>query len=229
MGVPVNVGKPLVAYREAITKVAQAKGSFIRQTATQRQYAVVTLRVEPFEPQEDGRTFEFVDALPTGAIKQSHVAAVERGVHDAMQMGVLAGYELLNVRATLVDAQEQDADSTELAFETAARIAFEDALKDAGPVMLEPMMKLEVSVPDEHFGSVSGDLSMRRGLIQDTEVQSRYRVIHAMVPLAEVFQYATKLRTLTQGRASYAMQPSSYEPMPPALERELLRRYGYTE
>ncbi|MBN2563864.1 MAG: elongation factor G [Phycisphaerae bacterium] len=227
--VPVNVGKPLVAYRETITRTAEAEASFIRQTATQRQYAVVRLRVEPLEQAEGGKSFEFVDATEAGAIRRLYVEAVERGIRDSLQVGVLGGYELLNVRARLLDGKEHERDSSELAFENAARLAFEEALKKAGPVMLEPVMRLEVSVPDEYFGAVSGDLSMRRGVIQDTEIRGQHRVIQAHAPLAEMFQYATKLRTLTQGRASWSMEPFSYEPMPPALQRDLLRRHGYIE
>lgn len=228
-GVPVNVGKPLVAYREAITHAAEAEGRFIRQTGGRGQYAVVKLRVEPLPFEKGKEQFEFISAVKGGAVRPEFVAAVERGVRDALPMGVLAGYEILNVRATLLDGQEHDVDSSELAFENAGRIAFEEAVKAAGPVMLEPVMKLQVSVPDDYFGVVSGDLSARRGIIADTESRGQYRVIHAMVPLAEMFQYATKLRTLTQGRSSWSMEPKAYEPMPPGLQQELLRRHGYID
>ncbi len=227
--VPVNVGKPLVAYRETITQPAEAEGSFIRQTATQSQYAVVKLRLEPLPRLENSRPFEFADLTGGTAIRRAYVDAVERGVRDAMQVGVLGGYEMLNIRALLIDGKEHPSDSSEVAFESAARLAFEEAVKKAGPTLLEPVMKLEVSVPNEYFGAVSGDLGMRRGLIQDTEMREDYRVIFATVPLAEMSQYATKLRTLTQGRASWSMEPLAYEPMPPALQRELLRRHGYLE
>jgi elongation factor G len=129
----------------------------------------------------------------------------------------------------LLGGQEHERDSSEVAFETAAKIALEEALKQAGPVMLEPVMKLEVSVPDAYFGAVSGDLGARRGLIQDTELRSPYRIIHARVPLAEMFEYATALRTLTQGRANHSLEPFSYQQMPAGLQKELLRRHGYIE
>ncbi len=225
--VPVSVGKPLVAYRETVTQVAEAEGSFIRQTATSSQYAVVALRVEPFQPALGAEPLEFLVGSGATVLKREFVAAVERGVHDAMQVGPLAGYPMLNIRATLVGGQQQEAVSNELAFETAARIAFEEAVKKAKPVMLEPIMKLEVIVPDEYFGVVSGDLSARRGLIDDTEMREDARVILARVPLAEMFEYATKLRTLTQGRSNWSMEPLSYAHMPAALEKELLRRYGH--
>lgn len=227
--VPVNVGQPLVAYRETITRPAEAEGSFIRQTATQSQYAVVRLRLEPLPRVEGGRAFEFADLTGGSAIRRPYVDAVERGVRDAMQVGVLGGYEMLNIRALMLDGKEHPSDSSEVAFESAARLAFEEAVKRAEPTLLEPVMKLEVSVPNDYFGVVSGDLGMRRGLIQDTEMREEYRVIFATVPLAEMTQYATKLRTLTQGRASWSMEPLAYEPMPPGLQRELLRRHGYLE
>ena len=227
--VPVNVGKPLVAYRETVTRRGEGEASFIRQTANQGQYAVVMLRVEPFKPEPSAPTFDFVDATATGTIRPEFVAAVEVGAHDCLQVGSLAGYEMLNIRATLLGGKEHDQDSSELAFENAARLAFEQAVKNAGPVIMEPIMKLEVTVPDDYFGVVSGDLSARRGIIEDTELRHQHRVIHAHVPLAEMFQYATKLRTLTQGRSSWSMEPASYEPMPPSQQTELLRRYGYVE
>src|SRR5262249_20207131 len=150
-------------------------------------------------------------------------------VREARNVGPLAGYEMLNIRATLLGGQEHQVDSSDLAFESAARLAFDEAVKKAGPVLLEPIMKLEVSAPEDYFGPVSGELSARRGTIQDTELRGNYRVIHAHVPLAEMFQYATKLRTLTQGRSSWSMEPLAYEPMPPALQDQLLRRYGYID
>ncbi len=229
LGVAVNVGRPLVAYRETITRAGQAEGRFIRQTGTQGQYAVVKLQVEPIQSGTDRQGFEFVDATSSGQLSEEYVSAVERGVRDGLQVGVLAGYETLDVRATLLGGQEHERDSSEVAFETAAKVALEAALKQAGPVMLEPVMKLEISVPDAYFGPVSGDLGARRGLIQDTELRSQYRIIHAQVPLAEMFQYATVLRTLTQGRASHSMEPFAYQPMPAGLQKELLRRHGYIE
>lgn len=225
--VPVRVGQPLVAYREAITKRAEAEGRFIRQTGGHGQYAVVKLRVEPFTPAKGGEQFEFFNEIGGGKIKYEYVQAVERGVRDCLPMGVLAGYEILNVRATLLDGQEHEVDSSELAFESAGRLAFEEACRNAGPVMLEPIMRLIVTVPDDYFGPVSGDLSARRGIIEDTEIRGRDRVIHARVPLAEMFQYSTRVRTLTQGRASWSMEPLTYEAMPENLQNELLRKHGY--
>jgi elongation factor G len=140
---------------------------------------------------------------------------------------VLAGYEILNVRATVLDGEQRVGESSEMAFENAARIGFEAALLKATPVILEPIMRLEVSVPEDYFGIVGSDISARRGLIQSTEMRGMQRLIHAQVPLAEMFQYATKLRTLTQGRASWSMEPLTYEAMPFNLQQDLLRRHGY--
>ena len=162
-----------------------------------------------------------------GAIRPEFIKAVERGVRDSLPMGILAGYELLNVRATLLDGKEHEVDSSDVAFESAGRIAFEEACKLAGPVMLEPIMKLIVSVPEDYFGVVSGDVSARRGLIYDTEMKKNQRLIYAHVPLSELFQYSTHIRTLTQGRASWSMEPFTYSPMPPGLQKELLRKHGY--
>jgi elongation factor G len=227
MHVPINVGQPRVAYREAITQVGEAEGQFLRQAAGQTQYAKVKLRVEPFVAEKGLEAFEFANAVDAGKIDYAFIGAVERGVRDSLQVGVLAGYEMLNIRATLVDGEQRQGESSEMAFENAARIGFEAALQKAGPVILEPIMRLEVAVPEDYFGIVGSDISARRGLIQDTEMRGLSRIIHAQVPLAEMFQYATKLRTLTQGRASWSMEPLTYEAMPFNLQQDLLRRHGY--
>jgi len=226
-GVPVNVGKPRVSYRETISRAAEAEGRFVRQTGGRGQYAVIKLRVEPLPREKGKEQFEFYNGLRGVSIDREYVAAVERGVRDSLPMGVLAGYEILDVRVTLIEAQQHETDSSDLAFENAGRLAFEEACKAAGPIMLEPMMKLQVSVPEDFFGVVSGDLAARRGLIEDTESRGQYRIIHGLAPLSELFQYATKLRTLTQGRASYSMEPYAYEPMPPAQQQALLKLHGY--
>jgi len=225
--IPIAMGRPRVAYREAITRAAEAEGSFVRQTGGRGQYAVVNVRLEPINPAKGEPHFEFFDATRGGAIDQAYVPAVERGLKEAMSQGVLAGFEVLNIRATLLDGKEHPVDSSEIAFENAGRIAFGEAMKAAGPVILEPIMKLFVSTPDDYFGAVTGDLSARRGLIQDTEAREGQRVIEAHVPLSEMFQYATKLRTLTQGRAAWSMEPLRYERMPENLQRELLKLHGY--
>ncbi|MFQ5500711.1 MAG: elongation factor G [Phycisphaerae bacterium] len=228
-GVPVNVGQPIVAYRETVTQAAEGEGRFIRQTATSSQFAVVRLKIEPFVPKRGHEPFDFTDASDEGLLRREYIEAVKDGVRDCGQVGPLAGYPLIHARVTLLGGEQHESDSSELAFETAARFAFDDAVKRAQPVMLEPVMRLEVLAPEDYFGIISGDLSARRGIIQDTEVRGSQRVIHAHVPLAQMFQYATHIRTLTQGRAGYSMEPHAYEPMPPALEKDLLRSYGYID
>ncbi len=228
--VPVNVGQPLVAYRETIRGSAESERKFEITTANGCQQATVKLRVEAFEPATGAPTFEFRNALPEDAgIRKEFLAGIQQGMRDCLYVGPLAGYPLLNVRATLLGVVQHESESTEIAFENASRAAFEDAVKHAGPVMLEPMMRLEVLVPDDYFGPVSGDLSSRRGIIQDTEMRGKDRVIHAEVPLAEMFQYATKLRTLTQGRSSWSMEPRAYAPMPAAEQKALLKKFGYED
>lgn len=229
--IQVNVGEPLVAYRETIKSKGESERKFEITTANGTQQATVKIRVEPFETAIGAAsTFEFRNELPEDvSIRPEFLAAIKEGVKDCLFVGPLAGYPLLNVRARLIGAMQHESESTELAFENAARAAFEDAVKHAGPVMLEPMMRLEVTVPDDYFGPVSGDLSSRRGIIQDTEMRGPDRVIHAEVPLAEMFQYATKLRTLTQGRSSWSMEPRAYAPMPAGEQRELLKKFGYDD
>jgi len=227
--VPINVGQPRVAYREAVTHRGQAEGSFLRQAAGQTQYGWVKLEVEPYSPAKGKPSFDFNDFLESGKLSRHFREAIERGVRDSLTVGVLAGYEIINLRATLIDAEERPGESTELAFENAARIAFQEAMQKAGPVILEPIMRLEVSLPEDYFGVVTSDLGARRGIIHDTQSRGHHRVIHAQVPLSEMFQYATKLRTLSQGRASWSMEPAAYQPMPPALQQDLLRRHGYID
>ena len=225
--VPVLVGKPRVAYREAITRASEAEGSFIRQTGGQGQYAVVRVRLEPFEPAPGGEPFDFSNAVTHGALNREYIEAARRGLHDCLAQGFLAGFELLNIRATLLGGKQHDVDSSELAFENAARAAFNEAMKGAGAVILEPIMKMVVTTPEDYFGTITGDLSSRRGLITDTEQRGSRRIIHVEIPLSETFQYATKIRRLSQGRAAYAMEPLAYKRMPENLQTELLKQYGY--
>jgi elongation factor G len=221
-GVGVNVGKPRVAFRETIGRPAEATGQFIRQLGGRGQYAVVTLRIEPHRPEHRDETIVFEDRSRGGAIDAKYVPAVEAGCRDAALQGVLAGYEMMNVRAILLGGRQHEVDSSELAFENAARIAFELACKEAAPALLEPIMKLQITAAEEYLGSLLGDISARRGVITDTEQRGNARVIHAETPLAEMFGYATTLRSLTQGRASWSMEPLDYRPVPPAVQKQLL-------
>ena len=224
-GVPVRVGRPRVAYRESITRMAEAEGRFVRQTGTRSQFAVVRLRVAPFAPQPGQPHFLFENHLSRGAIAPQFLPAIEQGVRGAAQSGVLAGYPLINVKVMVEGAEEHPADSTELAFESAAAMAVRQALEQAGPVLLEPIMRVEIVTPEEYFGAINGDLMTRRATITDTTMRGKNRVITAEVPLATMFGYATQIRSLSQGRATHAMEPCRYQEMPAERARQVLGVY----
>ncbi len=220
--VAVRVGRPRVAYREAISYAAEAEGRLIRQTGGRGQYALVKLRVEPFEPAPGAESFQFVDHLPAGVIRPVFHPAIRQGVRDAARSGSLGGYPLINVKATLLDGEEHPEDSSEIAFESAAALAFQRAVEQAGPILLEPIMKVEVVTPEEYYGAINGDLMARRATILATSLRGRNHVITAEAPLATMFGYATQVRSLSQGRASYAMEPCRYEKMPANLAQQVL-------
>jgi elongation factor G len=221
--VDANVGKPQVAYRETIRKVAEAEGRFVRQSGGHGQFGVVELRLEPLPK---GGGFEFSDETKGGAIPRNFIPAVEEGVKEAMETGVMAGYPMVDVRAVLLDGQYHEVDSSELAFKIAGSMAFKDAAERANPVLLEPVMEVEVVTPQEFMGDVIGDLNSRRGKILEMESRGGAQVITARVPLASMFGYATRLRSITQGRATYTMQFAVYEPVPPQIYEELTARSG---
>jgi len=225
MGVDVRVGRPNVAYKETITAEATAEGRFIRQTGGRGQYAVVELHVRPFEVRHGEEHFRFVDALKGEAISRQYVPAVEQGARDAATSGTLAGYPIINVEVTLLNGKEHPEDSSDIAFAQAARLAFDQAVAKAQPVFLEPIMRVQISTPEEFFGAVSNDISRRRGDIKEDEHRGERRVITALVPLAEMFGYATELRSLTQGRATSTMEPSSYAPVPPDVAKGIMAYY----
>ncbi|MBV8772895.1 MAG: elongation factor G, partial [Deltaproteobacteria bacterium] len=210
--VDANVGKPQVAYRETIRRVAEAEGRFVRQSGGHGQFGVVDLRVEPLPK---GMGFEFADETKGGAIPRNFIPAVQEGVREAMETGVLAGYPMVDVRAVLLDGKYHEVDSSELAFKIAGSMAFKEAAEKANPVLLEPVMEVEVVTPQEFMGDVIGDLNSRRGKILEMENRASAQVIAARVPLAAMFGYATRLRSITQGRATYTMQFAVYEPVPP--------------
>jgi len=226
-GVGVNVGRPRVAYRETITKPAEATGQFIRQLGGRGQYAVVSLRIEPYYSEHRDETVAFSNQMRGEGIDFKYLPSIEAGCRDAALQGVLAGYEMMNVQAILLDGKQHDVDSSELAFENAARLAFEEACKSAGPALMEPIMKLQLVCAEEHLGVLLGDVSSRRGVITNTEQRGNARVIHAEAPLAEMFGYATTLRSLTQGRASWTMEPLAYRPVPPNVQKQLLGEVEY--
>jgi len=216
--VDANVGKPQVAYRETIRRTVEREGKFVRQTGGRGQYGHVVLRVEPLPP---GKGFEFADATKGGVVPREYIPAVERGVRDAMESGTLAGYPMVDVKVSLLDGSYHEVDSSEIAFKIAGSMAFKEATSKASPVILEPIMAVEVVVPEEFSGSVFGDLNSRRGRIQGMETHAGAQVITANVPLAEMFGYATDLRSMTQGRATYTMQFLRYEAVPQPISEEI--------
>jgi len=219
--VQANVGKPQVAYRETIRKQSQAEGKYIRQTGGSGQYGHVKIRLEPNEP---GKGYEFVNDVVGGVIPKEFIKPVDQGIKEAMEGGVLAGYEMVDVKATLYDGSYHDVDSNEMAFKIAGSMAFKEAARKASPVLLEPVMSVEVVVPEEYMGTIIGDLSSRRGRIEGLEHRAGSQVIKAMVPLAEMFGYATTMRSNTQGRATFSMHFSRYEEAPRAVAEEIVAK-----
>jgi elongation factor G len=218
--VEAHVGRPQVAYRETIRQPARGEGRFIRQTGGRGQYGHAVVEIEPL-PRGGG--FEFVDRITGGVIPKEFIKPVEEGVREAMETGVLAGYPVVDVRVTLVDGSYHEVDSSELAFKIAGSLAFKDAAQKAKPVLLEPVMKVEVTTPEAYMGDVLADLNARRGRIQAMEQRQGLRVITALVPLAEMFGYATDLRSRTQGRAVYTMEFSHYEEVPATVAEQVLQ------
>jgi elongation factor G len=223
LGLDVRVGRPKVAYKETIRAAAEAEGKFVRQTGGRGQFAVVQLRVEPFEPGPGDPPVTFEEKIKGGAISREYIAAVRQGIMDAAGAGPLAGYPLQKVKATLLDGKEHPVDSSDLAFEQAGAIAFQAAMGKASPVFLEPIMRVQVTTPEEYLGAVTGDLNARRAEIRNMEQRGKYRVLLADAPLAEMFGYTTKLRSISQGRASSTMEPHCYAPAPAHVTEELLR------
>ena len=219
--VEATVGKPQVAYRETITKAVEERGKFVRQSGGRGQYGDVLLRVEP---NEQGGGFEFIDQIKGGVVPREYIPAVGHGVKDALEGGVLAGYPLVDVKVTLIDGSYHEVDSSEMAFKTAGSIGFKAAAAKAGPVLLEPIMAVEVLVPEEFMGDAIGDLNSKRGHIQRMESRGNLQVVAAFVPLSEMFGYATTLRSLTQGRATYTMQFDHYAQVPRSVSDEIVAK-----
>ena len=220
-GVGANVGKPQVAYRETIRKPSEAQGRFIRQTGGHGQYGDVKLRLEPLPP---GSGFEFVDEIKQGRVPREFISAIERGAMEALESGVLAGYPMADVRVAVFDGSYHEVDSSELAFKIAASMGVKAAAEKAKPVLLEPIMSVEVVVPEEYMGDVIGDLNSRRGRIEGLELRGTSQIIKAMVPLSEMFGYATELRSRTQGRGSFTMHFGRYEEVPASIAEEIITR-----
>ena len=220
-GVEANIGKPQVAYRETIRQHAEAEGKFIRQTGGRGQYGHVKIKLEPNAP---GGGFEFVNEIVGGAIPKEYISPVEAGVRQALEIGILAGYEMIDVKVTLIDGSYHEVDSSEMAFKVAGSMALKEAAQRAKPVLLEPLMKVEVVVPEEYMGSVTGDLHSRRGRVESTETRLSSAIIQCQVPLSEMFGYSTNLRSMTQGRATYTMHFSHYEEAPKTVSEEVISK-----
>ncbi|MDK2821744.1 MAG: elongation factor [Clostridia bacterium] len=220
--VSASVGRPQVSYKETITKAVKAEGKFIRQSGGRGQYGHVIIEMEPLEDKEKG--YEFVNKIVGGVIPKEYIPAVDSGIQEAMQNGVMAGYPVVDVKVTLVDGSYHEVDSSEMAFKVAGSMAFKEAATKARPVLLEPVMKVEVVVPEEYMGDVIGDLNSRRGRVEGMEPRAGAQVIRAMVPLAEMFGYATDLRSRTQGRGQYVMQFDHYEEVPKNIAEEIIAK-----
>ncbi len=216
--VEANIGRPEVAYRETIEKSAQARGKFIRQTGGRGQYGDVVLGIEPYQEER----FKFVNQIVGGVIPKEYIPAIEEGIKEAMSSGVLANYPVINVKVTLLDGSFHPVDSSEIAFKIAASMAFQECMKKAKPVLLEPIMKVEVVTPEEYLGGLVSDINTRRAKIEGIETRGKVKVIIAYVPLAEMFGYATSLRSISQGRATYTMQFSYYDKAPGYIMEEIL-------
>ena len=219
--VDANVGRPQVSYRETVRGEAQkVEGKFVRQTGGSGQYGVVRIDLEP----APGEGFDFVNKIRGGSIPTEFIPAVEKGIEEALDNGVVAGYPIVDVRVTLVDGKYHEVDSSEVAFKVAGSMAFQEAVKRAKPVLLEPIFAVEVVTPEEFVGEVIGDLSRRRGLVQGQEQRGNAMVVTAFVPLAEMFGYATDLRTVTQGRATSTMQFERYDEVPPNIAEKIVEQ-----
>jgi len=214
--VEANIGRPQVAYKETIRAKAKGEGKFIRQTGGRGQYGHVILEIEPYEG------FVFENKIVGGAIPQEYVPAVQAGVKEALDNGVISGFPVINLKVRLVDGSYHPVDSSDIAFKIAGAMAVKEAIEKANPVILEPIMKVQVIVPREYLGDVIGDLNARRGKVEGMEARGEIQIVNARVPLASLFGYATALRSLTQGRANYTMQFSHYQEVPPFIMKEIM-------
>jgi elongation factor G len=222
--VDVRVGKPRVAYREAITAAAEGEAKFIHQTGGHGQYGHVVLAVEPFFSEDGhyGSGIEFEADVPPDKVPKEYVPSVERGVREATGSGILAGYPVVGLRAKLIGGSFHSVDSSDLAFEQAGSMALEKAMKQAGPVLLEPVMRVQAVVPESSFGAIQADLLAKRALITDCRVHGAMRIIDATVPLVELFGYSSDIRSLTAGRGNFTMEPLCYEKVPEQVAKEIL-------
>ena len=218
--VEANVGQPQVAYRETIRQSAECEGKYIKQSGGRGQYGHVWIR---FEPQEEGKGFEFVDATVGGSVPREYIKPTEEGLEDALERGMVAGYPVIDIKATLFDGSYHDVDSSEMAYKIAASMALKEAGKKCKPVILEPIMEVEVTAPNEYLGSVMGDVSSRRGSITDQEERGNAIIVKAMIPLSEMFGYVTDLRSFTQGRGNYSMKFDHYSEVPKSIAEKIIK------
>jgi elongation factor G len=219
--VEANVGKPQVAYRETIRSNSEAEGKYIRQTGGSGNYGHAKIRISPNEP---GKGYEFSNDIKGGTIPKEYIKPIDQGIQDTMQRGVLAGYEMVDIKVSLYDGSYHDVDSNEMAFKIAGSMAFKEAARKAKPVLLEPVMAVEVTVPEEYMGTIIGDLNSRRGRIEGMEMVGTTQAIRATVPLSTMFGYATHMRSSTQGRANYSMQFKQYEEAPRSVSEEIIAK-----
>jgi elongation factor G len=221
--VEANVGKPQVSYKETIKKSANADTRYVRQSGGKGQYGHVKITVEP---NESGKGYEFVDKVVGGNIPREYISSVDQGIQGAMQSGILAGFNVVDVKVTLFDGSYHEVDSSEMAFKIAGSMAFKEACQKASPTLLEPIMKVVVTVPEDYMGDVMGDISSRRGQIAGMDTRSGATQIESYVPLSEMFGYSTDLRSKTQGRGNYSMEPSHYVEIPKSLQDEIIHAGG---
>jgi elongation factor G len=220
--VEANVGKPQVAYRETIRNtVEKAEGKFVRQSGGRGQYGHVVLKLEP---QESGAGYEFVNEIVGGVVPKEYIPAVDKGIQEQLKNGIIAGYPVVDVKVTLYDGSYHDVDSSEMAFKIAGSMGFKEGCAKAKPVLLEPIMKVEIVTPEEYLGSVNGDLNRRRGILQGTEDSPAGKIIRAEVPLSDMFGYATDLRSATQGRATYTMEFMKYNEVPANIAEGIVKK-----
>ena len=220
--VQVNVGAPQVGYRETIRTPAECEGKYIKQSGGRGQYGHVWIRFEP----NPGKGFEFVDAVVGGSVPREYIRPTQDGLVDALNRGLVAGYPVIDIKATLFDGSSHDVDSSEAAYKIAASLALKEAAKKCNPVILEPIMKIEVTVPEQYYGDVLGDISRRRGQMTGESQRANAKIIEAEVPLSEMFGYVTDLRSMTQGRGNYVMQFDHYGECPKFVQDEIIKKSG---
>ena len=220
--VEANVGKPQVAYKESFRKAVDVEGKYVRQSGGRGQYGHCKIKFEPMDANDNDKPYEFVNAVVGGVIPREYIPAIDNGIQEAMQSGIIGGYPVLGVKATVYDGSYHEVDSSEMAYKIAGSMAFKDAMRKGDPVLLEPIMKVDVTVPEEYMGDVIGDINSRRGRIEGMEARSNAQVVHGYVPLAEMFGYATDLRSKTQGRGVYAMEIHHFDPVPKSIQEKVV-------